>query len=397
MKEKYNIHKIYLYNLFHSLIFAYVVERLFWESRGISIKEVVYIEIIYSIMIIVLEIPTGMLADRFSRKNLIVVDAILSLLEIVIIIFAQSFYQFAFAICLSAIGHALQSGAHNALVYDTLKLQKKTNHFEKVLSRIKAIDYTGSMISGVIGGLVATKFQNITTYKLSFISLLVAFIIALTLQEVKSQDKIKHKRAKWTKHDWSKIYRFMLKRSDIRYIIFIGIISSGAIVYLQEFWQIYARDVGITVSYFGLINILGFTAVSIGSLMASKIKDRYGLNKGVKYNTILCMVGFLALSVNHEWYGIFMIALIYFSSAIIEPLTYGYLHHHAIEKYRATIESVYSCLSKLPVAIIGLPFGYLSTRYSIFAGFWYISVVLIILTCIIFISKKNMDKVELED
>lgn len=81
---------------------------------------------------------------------------------------------------------------------------------------------------------------------------------------------------------------------------------------------------------------------------------------------------------------------IYFAAAILEPLIYGYLHDHAIEKYRATIESAYSLLGRLAVALIGLPFGYLTTHYTIFIGFMYLTLVLSILKILVLIIGKKL-------
>ncbi len=378
MNSNHNIIKIYLYNFFHSLILAYVIERLFWASRGITVQEVVWIEIIYSLVIILLELPTGMFADRLSRKTFIVIDALLALVEILILIFATNFWHFVLAIVLSAIGHALQSGAHNGLIYDTLRARHETNKFEKVLGRIKAIDYLGIMISGFLGAIVATEFQYVTTYWISFISLFIALIIAITLKDVqKSQQKSGS--LTWSIQDWAEVSKFMLRKAHIRYITLIGIISGGVLIYLEEFWQIYMQAIHIPISYFGMINMIGFGAVAVGSMLATPIKERLGFQRIIQLATTICTVGFLWLALQHHIHSIFAMVCIYFAAAILEPLIYGYLHDHAIEKYRATIESAYSLLGRLAVALIGLPFGYLTTHYTIFVGFMYLALVLSVL------------------
>ena len=44
-----NLHKLFALRFFSSLIPAYVIERLFWEERGMTIQMVVYTEIIYAL------------------------------------------------------------------------------------------------------------------------------------------------------------------------------------------------------------------------------------------------------------------------------------------------------------------------------------------------------------
>ncbi|HCW73870.1 MAG TPA: hypothetical protein DHM90_08815 [Clostridiaceae bacterium] len=89
-------------------------------------------------------------------------------------------------------------------------------------------------------------------------------------------------------------------------------------------------------------------------------------------------IGFFLMSFRSQILGLSMMALIYFSSAVLEPVSLGYMHHHAIEKYRATIESAFSVVEHLGIAVIGIPFGIISTQFSVFYGFLYLSAVLLL-------------------
>ena len=67
--------------------------------------------------------------------------------------------------------------------------------------------------------------------------------------------------------------------------------------------------------------------------------------------------------------------VLFLISGIVNPLVLGYLHSHTESHVRATVESFASvCLRVLSVGI-GLLFGYVSTVYSIFAGFLLIAAV----------------------
>lgn len=92
MKGIVNIKLIYLATVFQNLCFAYVIERLFWESRGMSIKEVVYTEIIYVTLISLLEVPSGFLADKLKRKALLFTSVLFTISEIAITIYAHTFF-----------------------------------------------------------------------------------------------------------------------------------------------------------------------------------------------------------------------------------------------------------------------------------------------------------------
>jgi MFS family permease len=111
-----NIWKLYAIRFFQSLIPAYVIERLFWEQRGMTIQMVVYTEIIYAITIVLLEVPTGIIADKWSRKKMLMLSAILEGCPFLILLFATEFWHFATAIFISCIARSTSSGTENALL-----------------------------------------------------------------------------------------------------------------------------------------------------------------------------------------------------------------------------------------------------------------------------------------
>lgn len=178
-----NIKKQYLISLFQSLIPAYVIERLFWQQRGMNVQMVVYCEIIYAVTIVLFEIPSGILADKFGRKRLLVINSALAAVEFIILLFANSFWIFGIAVSLSGIGKAFSSGSQNALLYDSLLVEKKENSFEKFLGRLYAVDFTGSMIAALSGSILANMFGFEFNYIVSFFSMFFAFIITLSLRE----------------------------------------------------------------------------------------------------------------------------------------------------------------------------------------------------------------------
>lgn len=388
MKYHSNIRKVYMYSLFHSLIFAYVIERLFWASRGMTVMFVVYSEIIYSGVTMLLELPTGMLADRFSRKTWIVLDSFLSLAEFVIIIFAHQFWHFAVAIGLSGVGNAFQSGAYNSLIYDSLKSTGDEKDFEKILGRLKAFDYTSTIIGGLVGAYIASRYPLVTTYWMSLFGLIAAIIVSFTLKEVVIE---KEHSGRFTVRDWLEISRFIFTKKSVRFIAVVGMITGSVTGYFDEFWQIYLEAVKVPVAYFGIFEVIGFGAVALGSLMAYRQKDKMGLNSTLMVSILCAIISFFGMALIQRWYAIFLAGLLYYALSVIEPLIYGYLHDHAIPKYRATIESAYSFLAMLAVMVIGIPFGVLSTEISIYAGFIYLGALLVILEVVYVVIARRLE------
>lgn len=116
-----------------------------------TVLMVVLCEIIYAVTIVIFEIPTGVVADKFGRKPLLVVGAVLSMFEFIILLFAHHFWTFALVVSLAGISSACTSGAWNALLYDSLAAVNMQRSFEKIVGRLNSLDLIGSLIAALSG------------------------------------------------------------------------------------------------------------------------------------------------------------------------------------------------------------------------------------------------------
>src|SRR5690554_5985350 len=96
-----NVWKLYAFRFLSSLVPAYVIERLFWEERGMTIQMVVYTEIIFAITVLLFEVPTGIVADRWGRKQMMILSAVLGCFEFLILLFATEFWHFAVVVIIA--------------------------------------------------------------------------------------------------------------------------------------------------------------------------------------------------------------------------------------------------------------------------------------------------------
>lgn len=131
-----NLWKLRLYWFGHSLVFAYVIERVFGLSRGLSVQEMVTVEIFYALAALLLEVPTGALADRWSRKKPLLLSSFCIFFEFFLLIFAYNLWGFLASALAAALGGALASGTANALLYDSLLEMGEQGDFERQLGRI---------------------------------------------------------------------------------------------------------------------------------------------------------------------------------------------------------------------------------------------------------------------
>ncbi|HEX2947566.1 MAG TPA: MFS transporter [Clostridia bacterium] len=385
-----NVWKLYALRFFHGLIPAYVIERLFWEQRGMTVQMVVYTEIIYALTVVVLEIPTGVMADRWGRKGMLRITAFLSCCEFFILANATSFVHFAAAVFLSGIGHSAGSGSESALLYDSLLTAKKEKDFEKHLGRMNVFDYTAIIIASLSGSLLAAHFGFDLNYQLSVISSVIALLISFTLKEpvVRSEAD----RPKKMKDYISISFGFFKNNPSVCLVLLAGMVTGAVMNFPDEFWQLYLERLNIPVNCFGLFLTLYLIARLPGNILVTTLKSRFGYRALLTAVIFILAAGFLCLSAANDYMSLVILVLIALVSGVIEPLVSGYLHHRIDSSVRATLDSFQSLGMKGAVILTGLGFGFVSSRFDVFGGSAFLALICICFLIFFRIYSKRIEE-----
>lgn len=131
------------------------VAVLFYFSRGVSFEQVFYLSIVWAVVSVLTEFPTGYLADRWGRARLLMLGALIYALSLGLAFFAQGFSMFVIQYVLLAIAFACASGAEDALVYDTLKALDNEKEANLWNGRVAAARQIGKIFIPSIGAFIA--------------------------------------------------------------------------------------------------------------------------------------------------------------------------------------------------------------------------------------------------
>lgn len=325
---------------FEALIPAYTIERLFWESRGITIQEVVYIEIVYAVIVVCLEVPTGVLADRWERRRLLQLGIALEWLSFIVLLLSFSLVGFVSAISLSAIGAVLRSGSENALLYETLDQDGDTDAFERLLGRLNAIGLVAAVIAAVSGSLLATKFPFEFNYVLSIASLFIATMCSLLL--IEPERMVNEEAVTWRQLRVG--FRFIWKDTKLLTLTGSFVLTAAAFNFVDEFWQLYARDVNVPIYWFGAVSTVLLVIQIPGQLLAPYLLRIAPVERWHRIITWSIGIGFILLGTCPSQLGLLWMALMSLLVGAIEPLYFGVLHRAVPSVIRATTESSVSML-----------------------------------------------------
>jgi MFS family permease len=146
-----NIHRYYLYSLFSGLLFTLPIWVLFY-GRYIGFPEMATMSVVSALITLVLEIPTGALADLIGRRKTVMSGALITATGYFLVIPATHYWQFLGYAVITGVGAALISGADSALLYDSLKELGRENEFSKVIVKSGFFYRLGLIIASFTGG-----------------------------------------------------------------------------------------------------------------------------------------------------------------------------------------------------------------------------------------------------
>jgi len=181
-----NINKVIFINFcqrFHLYVHALALLLL---ARGLTLVQISLIESIMIFTIFLMEVPTGVLADRVGRKWSIFASTLLLMSAEFIFIFARTFEWYVFIALLTGTGFAFASGAVEALVYDSLPPKNREDAMKRAMGRLNSWGQIAFVIAPIIGGLIIgdARVDNfIPAIALTAAALLVGAVVCLTLRE----------------------------------------------------------------------------------------------------------------------------------------------------------------------------------------------------------------------
>jgi MFS family permease len=122
------------------------------QARGLSLTEIGLLFTVHGIVVIVLELPTGGLADVLGRRPVVVAGAGLHLGSCLVFATATSFPGFLAGILLMGVGRALDSGPVEAWYVDTVHRIDPAADVAPGLSKHSAADGGSLAVGAIIGG-----------------------------------------------------------------------------------------------------------------------------------------------------------------------------------------------------------------------------------------------------
>ncbi|MCM1522968.1 MAG: MFS transporter [Ruminococcus sp.] len=189
-KNKFNIKK-QLSGMYASSVLGNLSLTGAWvailAARGYSLTEIGIAETVFHITSIILEIPSGAMADVFGRKKMLIVSSVMRMIGNIIMILSHDLFTVCLSIAFQAMSYNFSSGTDYALAYDSLKSAGREEDFDRYLSNQMIIYRVFNGISTLCAGF-ALFIGHRTAYAADLITGAVQIAVLSSLTEFRGMD-----------------------------------------------------------------------------------------------------------------------------------------------------------------------------------------------------------------
>jgi predicted MFS family arabinose efflux permease len=354
---------LYISSFLQSLPFWYAIEKLFMTSIGFDIAAIGMMVAVMTTVSLLVETPSGILADRWSRKGVMLLGCTALLASALVGGLSYGVPMFLVSTVFWGIYNALYSGTYDSVIYDVaLEEDGNAGQYEKYLGRLRAVEGAGFVAGALGGGLLANHLGMRETFFLT-----IPLVLAGGLYLLRFRESTLHKSelAEPMLRHIRQTFAAVLRR---RILVPVIIATVGVAVLMDavyELGQLWFIAVSTPLALYGVISALVFSTWAIGGLLAPRLHTRAGVL--AVFGVVLAGSGALIMSRN---YWILLAAQVLMGTCLValSVVLARKLQDELPSRLRAGSSSVMGTLASLVIIPGSIVFTLAADRASIFTA-----------------------------
>jgi len=295
------VHKVAVVSFLGQLYFYIPALTPYLLARGLSLAQISGLQAILIVSQLALEVPTGVVADRFGRRWSVTLGVGAQVLAARTFQLARDWTAFVLAQIFAGAGYALISGSKDALVYDSLPPGDRTEGMLRASGLIGAATQSASVVAYLVGGLLVASLAvgHISfAIALTVVAMFVAFVATFAISEPPTGIDSEERRGSLELLlDGLRLFR---ANAELRRIVLLYLVTNAFGVYLLVLYHAYFLEAGVPGIWFGVALTVGSVFAVFGQRYASLLPKMLGTRRGVLVATAAPGVLYvlMALTVN---------------------------------------------------------------------------------------------------
>jgi MFS family permease len=343
-----NIRKSYIYRFLMNFQLWWPIWVIYLlQERGLSYTQITLLDTPFFILIVLSEVPTGAIADRFGRKTSLMLASTLFAIAVFVFGIAQNYLVILVSYTAWGLAQTFQSGADAALLYDSLKQIDREEDFQRVNGRLWAATSLAVLIAMLIGAPLASATS------LSFPIVFSSFIALAAVPVAASMHEPRHERTEGEENYLRMVTHGMRdawRTPPLRYIILFSAVIFTSTFAPLIFVQPFLRHHGVSIGDLGLWQAPIRACGIFSALMTARFVARVGQRASFLAMPLALGGCYLALAgVDHLWaYAAFLpVGMV---AGMQNPVLATYVNRRIPSERRATMLSVQSVVGSMMLA-----------------------------------------------
>lgn len=390
--------KFSAYGFLKNLRFFDAFFILFLLEKGLPFTQIGILYAAREIIINLVEIPSGLIADTYGRKTALIGSFIFYIISFTVFYISTDFWLFLVAFLLYGIADAFRSGTHKGMIMDYLKLNNWQDQKINYYGHTRAWSQKGSAISSLVAGIIvfySGSYESIFLY--SIIPYLLNLLLILSYPQELNLSQKAH--AKKNVGLTLKTFWGIIKQPKVLKLINASALHSAYLKAVKDYIQPLMVSVALLIPilldidtekkngliigvFYFFIYLITSRASQLASKVASKNKER------ISYKTLIWGFLFGISSGIFYYYDLWVVALfafigIYIIENMRKPILTGFVADNVPSEMLVSVISVQSLIRTIITAALALAFGVIADLYGIEISFIVVSSFLLVTTVVI--------------
>jgi DHA1 family quinolone resistance protein-like MFS transporter len=412
-KLKQNLLFNYTFNQsFHWFIIGLIfpVMILYIIDKGLNIFEAGVVMAGYSSAAIMLELPTGGLADSIGRKRVYLLSLAVMLAGATIFLFATGFASLLLGAIFLGVARALSSGSIEAWFIDEFMVQNPSGNLQRVMAKAGFFITLGIAFGSLLGGLIPLAFMGVDPgipgwgrYSMNVIAYILLIAVQILLTVLLIRERMDGRRRgviaglRATPLTIATSVKFGIQNRITLALILATFAIGIAVGSVELLWQPRVQEILGPQEASWILGVLAagyFASAAMGSLAGSPFckafKDNYGRALTVARIGLAVSLFLLALQA-----GLLFFALLYFAFYFIlgiegSPFSATY-NAEVPGEVRSTMLSFQSLVAQLGGLLGTLVLGYVAQASSI-ATSWILAALVLLVSAMAYASLSRLQR-----
>ena len=321
---------------------------LFFIQNGLSLLQIGLLESIFHGTSLLCEIPSGMLADRFSYKTNLYLARLASIVSSILILFGQgNFWIYAIAMTVSAWSYNFDSGTSTAFLYDSAVEAGQKDRYLQISSFLSGVAEVTRTLGTVVAGFFihgALAWTYLIAIGLSVLSILLIFLMKEPESKSGERNHLTIKRIlEVVKQEWQ-------EKPVLFYWMFTYQLV-GTIMCMFYFY--YQQKISDLVNWqVSLIMLIGSGFNLLAVYLASQIGKKWNSNQVFPILVALTGLALLLVVLKTPFAYLSVYLLTNALYAVYQPIYYNDLQAYLPSSVRATMLSINSMMFSLSMIVI---------------------------------------------